>query len=307
MGHWICGPPANKSQVSSQKAGANLVHPAVVCQSQAFNILHERDPFMAIFYAYFDESGKYHDKKVVTFCGVCAPAQKMQSLEEDWNSLLRKYEMPYLHMQQALRLSKPLSKKIKAHSAPERIDALKPFADCIREHVELGIAITVDVDAYAAMSVEGRRRLGGSPDPHYLAFMSGIMGPVLYVQEQDFVSLICDDNEETAINCFQFYRRIRKLHKPAHDKLVSISFAQDKQFPALQSADFIASLVRLEAHRQFERRPYDYRELFLHLIAPGSTAAMRWGIAFYDEQRLSKMSKKLEKNPIGTKETWLHP
>jgi hypothetical protein len=262
---------------------------------------------MAIFYAYFDESGKYHDKKVVTFCGLCAPAQKMQRLEEDWNILLRKYELPYLHMKEALRLKKPLSKKVKAHSARERIAALKPFADCIREHVELGIAITVDVDAYAAMSVEGRKRIGGSPDPHYLAFMSGIMGPVVYVQERDFVSLICDDDEETAINCFQFYRRIRKVDKMAHDKLVSISFAQDKQFPALQGADFVASLVRLEAHRQFEQRPYDYRELFLHLTAPSSPGGMRWGIAFYDKQKLATMGKKLEKNPLGTKETWLHP
>ena len=45
---------------------------------------------MAIIFAYFDESGKYHDKKVVTFCGVCASASKIQSFEDDWNSLLRK-------------------------------------------------------------------------------------------------------------------------------------------------------------------------------------------------------------------------
>jgi hypothetical protein len=276
-------------------------------ESQAFHILFEREPFMAILYAYFDESGKFHDKEVVTFCGLCAPASKIQRLEDDWNGLLRRYEMPYLSMKEALRLKKPLSKQVKAHSARERIDALKPFADCIRGHVELGIAITVDVDAYAAMSVEGRRRLGGSPDPHYLAFMSGIMGPVVHVQDRDFVSVICDDDEQAAINCFQFYRRIRKVHKLAHDKLVSISFAQDRQFPPLQGADFIASLVRLEAHRQFEQRPYDYRELFLYLTAPDSPGAMRWGMAFYDKQRLTEMGSWLAKAPLGTKETWLHP
>ncbi len=278
----------------------------MVCDRQPFNILFERKPFMAILSAYFDESGKSHSQRVVTFCGVCAPANKIQSFEDEWNGLLRRYGMPYLSMKEALRLKKPLSKNVKALGKRERIDALEPFSDCIREHIELGISVAVDVQAYEKdLSVEARRRLGGSPDPHYLAFMSGIMGPVAYVQSDDHVSLICDDDEATALNCYQFYRRVRKVHKLAHDKLISISFAQDRQFPPLQAADFVASLVRLEAHRQFENRPYDYRELFLHLTAPQSPAKMMWGISFYGSERMKAFGKKLEKNPLGTKITHL--
>ena len=274
--------------------------------SQAFDFFFEREPFMAILSAYFDESGKSHEHRVITFCGVCSSPSRIKAFEEQWDELLRRYGMPCLSMKWALRLKRPLSKTVKAHTVRERIEALKPFADCIRQNIELSLAIAVDVEAYANLSVEARKRLGGSEDPHYLAFMSGILGPVVYTHNDDHVSLICDDDEQTALNCYQFYRRIRKLHGLAHEKLVSISFAQDRKFLPLQAADLIASLARLEARLLFEGRPYDYRALFNYLTAPNAPSGMRWGLSFYDEKPMKEMGKRLEKNPLGTKQTWLH-
>ncbi len=262
---------------------------------------------MAVLNAYLDESGKHADNKVVALGGVCASPTSIHELEECWNGLLRRYGMSSLHMKEALRLKKPLGKAIKANTAQERIDALKPFADCIRRHVELGLSITIDVGAYAAMSVEGRKRIGGSEDPHYLAFLSGMLGPVHYSLGKDYIHVICDDDEATALNCYRFYRRIRKVIREAHDRLAAISFARDEQFPSLQAADFVASLIRMEAHLEYERRPYDYRELFLHLIAPNPPGKMIWGRCNYNKQRLSELSNKLEKNPLGSKETFLRP
>ncbi len=123
----------------------------MVCDSQPFNIFFERKPFMAIFSAYFDESGKSHSQRVVTFCGVCASASKIQSFEDDWNGLLRRYEMPYLSMKYALRITRPLSKKVKAQTIRERIDALKPFSECIRQHMDWEFH-AVDVEAYEKTS-----------------------------------------------------------------------------------------------------------------------------------------------------------
>jgi hypothetical protein len=52
---------------------------------------------MAIVAAYFDESGKKNDHRVVTFCGVCAALPKVRRFEQDWESLLRHYGLATTH------------------------------------------------------------------------------------------------------------------------------------------------------------------------------------------------------------------
>jgi len=257
---------------------------------------------MAMFQIYFDESGKFKDQKIVSFCGVCAPVSRMQKFEDEWNGILRRYEMRGLTMKKALRPTVGLSKVIRPESIPQRIESLKPFADCIRENLELGVATAIDVDGYADLSVEAKKRLGGSDNPHYMAFLCGIVAVTSYVSKDDRISLICDDDEETAWNCYKFYRRVRKIEPGARQRLVALSFADDKEFVSLQAADFLSSLVRLEAYRQFVRRPYDYRRLFEYLTRQGSKASkIRWAVSFYNKEKLNDMSPILEKTAVGTR------
>jgi hypothetical protein len=256
---------------------------------------------MAVMQAYFDESGKWKDQKVVSFCGVSATQPKIQQLDKDWRSLLRRYGMPALHMKEAFRLKRPLGKNVKAQTIPERIEALKPFADVIREHMEIGIVVAVDVGAYKQMSHEAKRRLGGSDDPHYMAFMTAIMAPVKQLHNDDRLSLVCDDDEATALNSYHFYRRIRKLSREAHTKLVAMSFAHDTEFPPLQAADFIAALARLQAIRMFFNRPYDYHPLFHYMIGNPTPHNALWALSFWGKDKLAGLAPKLESRPLGSK------
>lgn len=256
---------------------------------------------MAVLQAYFDESGKWKDQKVVSFCGVCAPHSKIQQLDEDWRSLLRRYGMPALHMKEAFRLKRPLGKNIKAQTTSERIEALKPFADVIRENMEIGVVVAIDVGAYSQLSHAAKQRLGGSDDPHYMAFMTGILGPIQHLYSDDRLSLICDDDEATALNSYHFYRRIRKLSRDAHTKLVAISFAHDTEFPPLQAADFIAALVRLQAIRRFFGRPYDYHPLFHYLIGNPTPHNALWALSFWNKDKLGDLAPKLESRPLASK------
>jgi hypothetical protein len=95
---------------------------------------------MAIFQAFFDESGKFKDHQVVSFCGVCSPLYRIQEFEEDWKGLLRSYELPCLTMKRALEHTRRLSPQVDKQSAKERNEALTPFALCIRKHFEIGVA-----------------------------------------------------------------------------------------------------------------------------------------------------------------------
>lgn len=259
----------------------------------------QREPFMAVFHSFWDESGKFKQHPIISFCGVAASPAKLQIFENEWHELLRRHELPWLKMSEALRTTRKLSRVIPAQSAPERIESLKPFAKCIFENLELGIADAIDVEGYRRISPAARKRIGNSDDPFYLAFSSGVMEAVRYVGNDDKVSIVCDDDEETALNCFRFYRRIRIVYHTekvdARRKLCSIAFADDKEFPALQAADMISALVRLEAHRRFERRFYSFAPLLEYLAEDRGPMSIQWRVSYMDKEVLKNLSTGLEK------------
>jgi Protein of unknown function (DUF3800) len=252
-------------------------------------IYREPEPLMAIFQAFFDESGKFKDKRVVSFCGFCSPLARVREFEEDWKGVLRHYQLPCLTMKRALRRKIPFSRTTKAESVEERNAVLLQFVNCIRKHFELGTAIVVDVDAYNKWPYQDKKKIGGSDDPHYFTFLNGVLSPSKFVRPDDRVSLICDDDQQTALNCYRLYSRIRTINPDLRRKLVSIAFADDEEFVPLQAADLFASLCRLEAGREFHREYYEYMPTYEALIAPGS--GLRWCVQFNGTSRFAKLSK----------------
>lgn len=266
---------------------------SVLC---ALDFCHRSEPIMAIFQCYFDESGKFKDHQVITFCGLCAPASRVQEFEEDWKQLLRSSEIKALSMKRALRRVRPLSPCINTQSAAERTEVLKPFALCIRKHFEIGVAIAIDVEAYSRLSALAKQKIGGSDNPFYMAFLCAVMAPSKRLLEEDRISIICDDDQETALNCYKAYRHVKKKQADLHTKLVALTFANDEAFVPLQAADMFASLVRLEARRRFKHEYYEWVSLFQELTHPGSIPSdLKWVLGFFDADKLEKTGKGLEK------------
>jgi hypothetical protein len=252
---------------------------------------------MTIFQAFFDESGKFKDHRVVSFCGLCSPPRRIQQFEDEWKGLLRSAEISSLTMKRALRHKRKVSPQIGEQSAQERTEALTSFALCIRKHFEIGVAITIDVAAYHKMSVAAKRTIGGNDDPHYMAFMSAIMAPPKRMLQDDRISLICDDDEGTALNCYRLYRRARKVLPDLKYKLVSLAFADDEVFVPLQAADFLSSLARLNALKKFCHEYYEYVSLFHTLTHPSSPGGIKWVIGSFDEEKLKLTAQGLESLP----------
>src|SRR6266567_3312717 len=207
----------------------------VVCLSTQGLPVFRTGKLMAVIYAYFDESGKKGDHPVVTFSGLCATESKLQQFDSAWRVLLRQYELPFFHMVRVWRASVSLSKKLPAQTVDERIEALKPFADCINEHLELGLIQALDVKGFNAMSKNARAKLGNTTDPYYVAFARALLELADYAQEGDLINLVCDDDAETAWDCYRHYRGIRRAHEKVRRKTIALSFADDKHFPALQA------------------------------------------------------------------------
>src|SRR6266576_1952603 len=132
-------------------------------------------PFMAFIYSFFDESGKFKDKRVISFAGVCGSGTSLEQFNNKWTHLLRQNQMEYFHMQKALRYNAPLSPKIRRQTINERIEVLKPFATCIAENLNLGVGMVIEVEGYANWSREAKRKVGGSNDPAYVAIIRTMM------------------------------------------------------------------------------------------------------------------------------------
>lgn len=253
-----------------------------------------RQTLMLVLSSFFDESGKFKDHKVVSFCGVCATPARLNVFGEEWNELLRRSGLPYLTMKRALAHHRALSSNIPKQSASDRIEALKPFSSCIRDNLELGIVIQIDVQGYAELSPHARRSIGNSKDPYYLAFVRSLTQLAEYSSNAS-VSFICDDGEDTALNCYKFYRQIRKLDHTWRERLVSLSFADDKKFSGLQAADMLASLARLDARRRFYREQYDYKALAHHLMANSTPTSIQWRHVSLGRSELKSLSDALDK------------
>ena|SRR5947207_12259213 len=132
--------------------------------------------------------------------------------------------------------------------------------------------------------LENAEKLGKPDDSYYPAFANAIMELFEYVGGDDYISLICDDDEETALKAYFHYRAIRRAMPEIQEKTVSLAFADDEHFPALQAADIASWLARREAQFQFHKMPYEFRELYNYMMEDGGgTWKMEWRAVFADE------------------------
>ena len=123
------------------------------------------------------------------------------------------------------------------------------------------------------------------------------MALVSYAERTDDVlSIICDYDIETAWTSYRHYLGLRRVHEGVKKRTVSISFADDKAFPALQGADLMVSLARHEARQQFYGIKNIWKPLFDQIAFKRSlTSKIHWYSMFADE----KKSKNLLQKPLG--------
>lgn len=198
-------------------------------------------------------------------------------------------------MARASRLSEKVGDLMPAkQTEAERNDALMPFSDCINEHFEHGLLQAMDVEGFNAMSKNARAQLGNTTDPYYIAFVRGIQELIRYVQADDKISIICDDDVETAWACYHHYRGIRRADPVVRDKTVSLTFADDKHFPALQAADMLAFLARLEAKMRFYGGRYSFRKVYLSLTTDRGVGFTKWSAMFADRRMIQGLSDALD-------------
>lgn len=227
-----------------------------------------------------DESGKFQQDPLIAFCAVSATADRLSAFDSAWRSLLRSYELEALHMERASRLVEDFGYRLrKGQTVGERTEALFPFADCINKHLEFGVVEAWDVRGFNHLP----RVL-----IDFMASIRGLAWLVDHVGEDGRISIVFDDDPYTAYDTYNHFRSLGKADPNIQKVAVSLSFANDKHFPALQAADMLAFLTRHEANEQFNEVPNMWRSLFDRLITEPTPpyGIMRWYKMFADEQTL---------------------
>src|SRR5216684_4002315 len=94
---------------------------------QGFAVLEERPDWIMTISAYFDESGKFKDHDVVSFCGIASPGvQFQQNFAMDWIRCLNAAGIFCLSAKASFNPRIPLSKKNPALGVENRTAVLLP-------------------------------------------------------------------------------------------------------------------------------------------------------------------------------------
>ncbi len=263
---------------------------------------------MAMIYFYCDESGKHKTHPVITVTGVGVSKDRHEKFDREWEALLRAYELNELHMSRVSDLSQRIGHMMPSNQPiNDRMETLIPFADCINQTMEYGLVQAWDVKAYAQLTLDVKRVLGGANDPYFMAFVRGALEIVDHVREKDRVLFVCDDDLTSAWDTYLHYRAVRNAHDQFRKKSVGITFADSEHFPALQAADMLAFLTRMEARSQFYRIANDWKRLYDYVTVPPRERAgiIQWHYMFADEQTLrnlaQSMLESIERGEIKTK------
>src|SRR5258708_30561338 len=125
------------------------------------------ETFMGILHSFFDESGKFQDHHVVAFCGFGASESQLRDFDKHWKNQLRRCGMDCLHWVKARRNGKALGSNIGPQTLKERINDLKPFADCVNDYLGIGMSLAFEVTGYTSFAQDSKDLLGGVDNPFY--------------------------------------------------------------------------------------------------------------------------------------------
>jgi hypothetical protein len=242
--------------------------------------------------AFVDESGKFKDHDVIALGCVGDYAERLVDFHHEWGRLLRVNGLKDLSAKKVFNYNRPLSKNNSDTGLKKRIKSLRPFIICIRKHLQVAIGCAVDVREFKKLPPHFFQIWGH--DPAYLAFVKIMLQIANFTSDSDKISLICDEDEETALPFYGLYRRVKKVWPDARNKLAAISFGDDSVLYGVQAADLIASLVRLDAAARLTKARYDYKPLFKLLTAdPDNKHERIWyfGVATADKKSLRATAK----------------
>jgi hypothetical protein len=241
---------------------------------------------LAHLYVYLDESGKKGEHPIVSFSGLVSTFDQWRAFQTQWDHWLGHYQIPHFHAVEAVRFSRPYG-TMEPGTPADRIRDILPFIGAITEGIAMGVAVAVDVRAYESIGGSLYRRYG--QDPHYFAFYNAVAAVLDHyeVPVEATISLICDDDEQTAIRCYRLLKKMKRQYVDIVKRIPSICFNDDKSGGQTQAADLFAYVTRLEAQRKYLGKDYRWHPLFEAFQSGTPQRHLHFAGGFYDRADLA--------------------
>jgi len=213
-----------------------------------------------------DGSGKYGDprSKFVVYGGYISKPIRWDQFDNQWNKRLRKDDLKFFHMSEAMSLNGEFKKwRDKKDAQTKRDQLIVDLCGLISQWTSAAIISPVSITEFSGLSIQTKGKL---EDPEYLAFEACMLNAMDYIAgSSDTLALLCDDEQKYAMKCYELLNKLKLRHTKLQNKITSICFADDKIFPALQAADIWVYVQRQEAIRERER-PNDKCDPLLTLL-----------------------------------------
>ncbi len=211
--------------------------------AMAMRARRRRKPALTMFlFAYFDESGKWHDKDgLICLCGFLSDGKSWNTFETEWFELLAKHGFKKIHMAEFYNEC-----KMRGWDENDANRVLSEFIDKIRERVQFGFGVGVD-GKYFRRKFQVAGKPPKDPKSFYtqrlLRRIRNIFADAGYPLS---LAITFDDDEEFSVQCYRLISRLcaQEKNKDLREMIVSVGFAVDDVFTPLQAADILAYFTR---------------------------------------------------------------
>ena len=189
---------------------------------------------------YFDETENSR-ADFVAMSGYLADHSNWDALSTDWDLLLKKHKIPYLHVKDFLAAKKVYedlgwNKPPKSTSA---LDVLGEFIDVICKHTIMGVGIGVDAKKYREILKDVRKK----DKPEVFCFertIRRVLEASHALQWEEPLAVIFDDCEQYSMKAYANLCEIQRRSPELRTRIGMIGFGNDEIVPPLQAADVLA-------------------------------------------------------------------
>lgn len=233
--------------------------------------------------AFIDDSGSVGDGNFICLAGYLSDEPRWLSFGLDWQDLLKKHEVEYIHIKSLLPGRDIYEKK--QWTQEHRNQIAREFIHLIMKYDIAGFAVAVDAVAWRALQKEKRRCLG---DPFLICFPRMIRLMAHHVQTLEpptGVHLIIDDSEHYATKFLSCFHELRRSSAEVRARFPILSIADDSYFSQLQAADVFS----YAAHRELKygEKGWHDRDLFAELVT--SSPSHPYSGEFFDTKKLEAL------------------
>jgi hypothetical protein len=203
---------------------------------------------MAEFYVYGDESGKLTQSDITSFCGYVGHALEFERTMTEWNNCRFAWGVPPLHRRYLIEPERDKSgewQEIKARWGQDwerkRDAMLDEFGRILRDSHLAAVGSVVDAAYFRSMPDSNWKK--GMKDPLFLGLFTLLMESldrIDVLNRSMSLAVVIDDDPQYAKDCYDLLTQLKNMFPRVRERISAITFADDKQYPALQMADLIA-------------------------------------------------------------------